>query len=98
MNRKLIIPVKKTENGMRCLKLIMSKEDYDVAVACDLDWLHRAAVSNTDENANVNLVWDNRLQTYKLRLILKELIEETLDGINGCKKEGDRCRSKKPKQ
>ncbi len=106
MNRKLIIPVKKTETGFRCLKLIMSKDDYDIAVSCDLDWLHRAVVSKTDKNKNVVLVWDQRLQTYKLRLVVKELIDlssnekakEIIDGNTRSEKKGNRCSSKKPKQ
>lgn len=109
MNRKLIIPVKKTEAGFRVLKLIMSKADYDTAVSCDLEWLHCATVTKTDENPNVILVWDQKFQIYKLRVILKELVDlsnneskakakEILDGSIRRKKKSNRCSSKESKQ
>ena len=84
-NVSLKIPIRRTESGYKALSLVISRKDFETAVSADLDWLKTALISDTKDHINAELIWDNKLQTFKLKLLLKELI----DGHARCEKKSN---------
>jgi hypothetical protein len=88
MSKLIIIPIKKTKSGYKVLRVILSNNDYTVAVNNEVDWLQKSIVTDSKDHPNFKLVWDQKRCLFKLQLIMKELLD-----VSRCETESDNSSS-----